>query len=96
MIVPPLQDTFQWRTGLGTVLPARELSSTAALKRDKIARRTLAYYREGDFGKYHKVQVRKLCFVMCLNDIVVRFHVAAALDLRLGVRIWKSECSSGF
>lgn len=65
-MIPPLQDTFQWRTGLGTVLPACKLSSTAALKGDKIARRTLAYYREGDFGKYHKVQVRKLRFVMLL------------------------------
>lgn len=34
--------------------------------------------------------------VLYLNDIMVRFHLAAALDLRLGVRIWKSECSSGF
>lgn len=94
-MVPPLQDTPQWRTGLGTVLPAHTI-----LKGDKIARRTLAYYWEGDFGKYHKVQVRKitLCdaLVVCLNDIVVCFHLAAALDLRLGVRIWKSECSSGF
>lgn len=65
-MVPPLQNTAQLRTGLGAVLPARNLSSTAVLKGDKIAKRNLAYYQKGDFGKYHKVQVGKLSCVMLL------------------------------
>ena len=54
-MVPSLQEAPQ---------PARNLSSTAALKGDKIARRTLAYYHNGVFAKYQKVRVEKLRCVM--------------------------------
>lgn len=79
------------RTGLGTVLPARKLSSMAALEGlegHKIGRRFWAYYHDVDFGNYQMFQVGKL---LCDAFVVPTSHRASfsfCCCIGLGVRLW--------